>query len=73
MSDYDDDDVPLGRSRGEEEDGRTRRGSEGFEVRPAQPWLRMDEVESGEAMEMNLYRREDASGVAGRADGYGNG
>ncbi|KAI9637964.1 Palmitoyltransferase PFA4 [Dioszegia hungarica] len=49
MSDYDDDDEPLGVRRGEEYDpSRVRRGSEGFEVRPVQPWLRMEDMGDGD-------------------------
>jgi hypothetical protein len=56
MSDYDDDDEPLGHRQGGYEASRVRTGSEGFEVRPVQPWLRMDgEAREGEWSDHRRY------------------
>jgi hypothetical protein len=61
MSDYDDDDVPLRRAHQDNHDPeRVRRGSEGVELIPPQPWLAEESREWGDPL--GNYGSDDEMG-----------
>lgn len=67
MSDYDDDDEPLRKDHEADYDPtRVRRGSEGFEIRPVQPWLE-------ESHEMEDMGNEQDEGYVGSEDDHRSG